>query len=159
MGASGDDERASVCAYDEGRAFGSRASSFADGFAPSDEAVRTKHRYLVLPCRSSCPRERAVARPAPPGNEFFFYPNTPGELPAWPPKMQIGRDASPNKPPKAEDVPLFCDAAGLPWIDSDPLYPDVQEATSNHPDHLVNAIRHDLSLSRLTAKEWLGADL
>lgn len=89
---------------------------------------------------------------------YFFYPNMPGELLAWPPKMQIGRDAAPNKPPQAEDVPLFCDAAGLPWIDSDPLYPDVQEATSNHPDHMVNAIRHDLSLSRLPAKEWVGSD-
>jgi len=89
---------------------------------------------------------------------YFFYPQMPGQLMVWPPRMQLGRDASPNKPSGTEDVPLFCDASGLPRIDSDPAFPDIDYAMSNHSDHLVNAIRHDLSLSRLPAKEWEGSE-
>ena len=89
---------------------------------------------------------------------YFFSPRTPGELLRWPPRMRLGRDPLPNQPAGAEDVPLLCDAAGLPWIDSDPTFDSEGKAVSNHPDHLVNAIRHDLSLSRLPAREWLGTE-
>ena len=53
-------------------------------------------------------------------------------------------------------MPLLCDAVGLPWMDSDPPVDSDGKAVSNHHDALVNAIRHDLSLSRLPAREWMG---
>ncbi|CAN5669600.1 hypothetical protein BH11ARM2_BH11ARM2_00730 [soil metagenome] len=90
---------------------------------------------------------------------YWFYPVTPGETRTWPMKMQIGRDPSPDKPVGSEDVPLFSDAVGLPDRDSDPQFRhDDMRAASNHPDAMANAIRHDLSLTRGSAKEWMGTE-
>ncbi len=71
--------------------------------------------------------------------------------------MQLSRDPAADKPANSEDVPLISDAVGIPRIDSDPtLSNDDQKARSNHPDDMVNAIRHDLSLVRKPAKYWMG---
>lgn len=87
---------------------------------------------------------------------FYFFPQTEGERKAWPPRMQIGRDPLASKPEKAEDIPLLSDAIGIPDADSDPRFHGDFRARSNHPDDLVNALRHDLSLSRRPAKYWMG---
>lgn len=89
---------------------------------------------------------------------YFFLPRSDGDRLQWPPRMQLGRDRLSNAPPEGEDMPLLCDAAGVPSHDSDPQFGDNPKARSNHPDDLVNAIRHDLSLSRRPAREWLGTN-
>ncbi|RYG37884.1 prepilin-type N-terminal cleavage/methylation domain-containing protein [bacterium] len=89
---------------------------------------------------------------------YFFYPQTDGDRKAWPPKMQIGRDRLTGTEHISEDIPLFSDATGLPHIDSDPAIDGRDSAVSNHPDNEVNAIRHDLSLVRKSAKFWMGSD-
>ena len=64
---------------------------------------------------------------------YFLFPKMPKEPMTWPPRMQLGRDPLPNKPAGGEDVPLLCDAVGLPWIDSDPRIDGDGKAVSNHP--------------------------
>lgn len=91
-------------------------------------------------------------------SSYFFYPQTPGQFIAWPPRMLLGRDPLPTKSPKDEDVPLWCDAAGIPTHDSEPPFDTETEAWSNHPDSMVNAIRHDLSLTRKPAHVWMGTE-
>jgi len=88
---------------------------------------------------------------------YSVHPITEGQIGAWPPRMQIGRDPLSNKPEKSEDVPLAMDAAGIPRIDSDPKLVADDRTHSNHSDDLVNAVRHDLSLSRRPATYWLGS--
>lgn len=90
-------------------------------------------------------------------SSYRFDPMTLGQPLAWPPAMQIGRDPIANSPKMSEDVPLLSDAVGLPSTDSDPLFRGDEGVASNHSDGLVNAVRHDLSLSRISAKRWTGA--
>lgn len=88
---------------------------------------------------------------------FRFDPFTVGQALAWPPRMQVDRDPIPNTVAMSRDVPLVSDAVGIPATDSDPLFQNDKDATSNHPDGLVNAVHTDLSLSRIPAGDWLGA--
>lgn len=88
---------------------------------------------------------------------YRFDPKAPGQLSSWPPRMQLMRDPIPNSLKMERDVPLLCDAVGLPSTDSDPRFRETDEARSNHPDALVNAVGHDLSLSRVPAKAWVGS--
>ncbi|RYG26506.1 hypothetical protein EON82_03025 [bacterium] len=88
---------------------------------------------------------------------YRFYPISDGQIGAWPPRMQLGRDRLSNSREKDEDVPLVSDSMGIPSRDSDPQFDDDSgRAASCHSDDLVNALRHDLSLSRRPAREWLG---
>lgn len=112
-------------------------------FCPADPQARKNVRWLA---------QRHLL------SSYFFYPVTPGQLIVWPPKMMLGRDSNPNKKPSDEDIPLWCDAAGVPTHDSDPPLNQDEGARSNHPDSLVNAIQHDLSLSRKPARYWMGTD-
>ncbi len=89
---------------------------------------------------------------------YRYDPRMPGQLMTWPPRMQFMRDPIPNGPKMDADLPLVCDAVGLPSADSDPRFQDQQTAHSNHPDAYVNAVRHDLGLTRLPAKEWIGSE-
>ena len=87
---------------------------------------------------------------------YRFFPITEGQMKLWPPRMQLGRDRLSTNVDKAEDIPLWSDAMGLPTHDSEPPYNAEDRGTSNHPDNMVNAIRHDLSLSRRPASYWVG---
>ena len=84
---------------------------------------------------------------------YWFMPQTEGPMHVWPPRMQLaqGRLAYPEAP---DAVPLLMDAVGAPQVDSEARFADDFCARSNHPDDLVNALRHDLSLSRRPAKFW-----
>jgi prepilin-type N-terminal cleavage/methylation domain-containing protein len=84
---------------------------------------------------------------------YWFVPMTEGDRKAWPPRMQLGKQVFAVSE-QDEAVPLLMDAVGSPQADPDSQFPDDYCARSNHPDDLVNALRHDLSLSRRGAKYW-----
>ncbi len=79
---------------------------------------------------------------------FAFASPGEGERLAWPPKSQLGREGG---------APLLSDAFGVPSKDSDRRFAGQKGARSNHPDGMVNAIGHDLSLSRRPARAWVEA--
>lgn len=87
---------------------------------------------------------------------YYFLPQTEGERKAWPPRMQLGRDPLSSIPPGGMDIPLLCDAVGIPSHDSDPSLGGDSAARSNHPDDRVNAVASDLSLSRKPASFMMG---
>lgn len=87
---------------------------------------------------------------------YRYFPRMEGRAIVWPPLMQLNRDRLSNIPEGAEDVPLIGDAVGVPSLDSDPEFENDHAARSNHPDGMVNSLRHDLSLSRRPANYWMG---
>jgi len=88
---------------------------------------------------------------------YWFVPMTEGDRKAWPPRMQLSQGL--RAFPEAQDtVPLLMDANGSPESDLNSRFPNDYCARSNHPDDLVNALRHDLSLSRRPAKFWTAGN-
>ncbi|RYG38723.1 type II secretion system protein [bacterium] len=88
---------------------------------------------------------------------YWFVPMTEGARQVWPPRMQLSRGLL-AFPTAGDTVPLIMDAAGSPQSDPDPRFNSDFCARSNHPDDLVNALRHDLSLSRRRAKFWTAGN-
>lgn len=85
---------------------------------------------------------------------YLYDPkSTLEETVAWPPHVQLGKSVATLA--KGEEVPLISDAMGIPANDSDRQFREEKKPASNHPDGMVNSLRHDLSLSRHSAKFWM----
>lgn len=89
-------------------------------------------------------------------SSYWIYPVTDAlTRHRWPPRMELMGNSS----DAANGVPLVCDAVGIPDLDSDVEFKTGnREAYSNHPDRMVNIIRHDLSLERKPASIMMGTD-
>jgi hypothetical protein len=85
------------------------------------------------------------------GYRFLPFDPTQFGYMSWPPRMRLLRDsvAAPG-----DDVPLISDAAGYHILN--PELPKSDHAVTTHSDGLVNLIRHDLSLTRMTADRFNG---